>query len=164
MLLGSSNSNTCLCAVWNVLCPTTGPLWASSWAGLANVGLLMSPSLWCTAHFVMQHCTACWTIHFVMRFWCIVWCTVLQCNLQFVHWKQVTGKNVGNISYVYYNPLRQSLPSVPLCQFVFIEIKALEPICCDLSNLSRLSALSSFSSFQSRVHSASHPHALISGI
>ena len=44
-----------------------------------------------------------------------------------------------------------------MCRFVFIEIKALKPICRDLSNLSRLSALWSFSWFQNRVHGASHP-------
>ena len=175
-----------MCSVQYIVCnvhtpDSSGPLWASSWAGLANVDLLTSLSLWCTV-FTLRcnidvQLDALFTLRCTVDELCGALVTgllstdVMQCNLHFVHRKQVTG-DFCCAFYVYCIPLKQSilvyqecndesLPSAPLCQFVFIEIKALKPICRDLSNLSRLSALSSFSWFQRRVHNASHPHALV---
>ena len=179
----------CACAVCSTLCAMSTPPTALVHFGHRRE--LDLPTLTCSRLFHCDALCSLWdaTLMYSLMH-CSLWDALLMNCV--VHWSlgcfQLMLCNaiyilfIGNKSqeifccafYVYYIPLKQSIlvyqecndespPSAPLCQFVFIEIKALKPICRDLSNLSRLSALSSFSWFQRRVHNASHPALVCSG-
>ena len=134
------------------------PTWACSPLSYSNT---MHCSLFgaTLVHCVVMDCSLC----------CLK-CSAVQLTFWWLWWKGIRAAGICVCtvwSTVYYNRLQhfnlvpwssyqECNDKSPLCQFVFIEIKALKPICRDLSNLFRLSALSSFSWFQNRVHSASH--------